>query len=105
MTDAPRRPMSVPTFASLLEKNRPLLPAYEDIVRHGRVAFTPAADTDFVIGHRPGPYDGFILEARKGGASAMVELFVTAHLLADGPKLYRPSPDQAEALANVQPEV
>jgi len=105
--DRPR----VKTLAGLLQELRRIAPVWEDLVRYRVIETTVKGGTIVFEQHAtrsPAVREmaGFLNAVwQDGGVTAVEEVYVTSHLVAEGPKVFRPSAAECEALENVDPRV
>ena len=95
------------TFKEYLYHQAKLLEVYHDLVKNRRieVAVDPDDSRQLRFSFGGGPYLGLLHEARQRGTAAVSDLFINAHLLVQGPKVYRPTLDDCFALEAIRPQV
>jgi hypothetical protein len=97
------------TFASVLDGLRSIAPLWERVVRQR--AITTALKDNGTVAFELHPGEDAELRSfldhvwHTGGVTAIEEVYVTARLIAEGPKVFRPATDQCESLEQVDPRV
>lgn len=102
-----QNPRSMAAFFGLYTSQ---LPLYDFLYRNRCITLSPEPEAtderrvrfDVAGG---GPYQGLLDEAARRGPVCMADLFLTVQAIGGGPKLYRPKPDEMEALTQVRAEV
>jgi hypothetical protein len=100
--------MNVPTLKSFVEKNKGLLPLYKEVVGGAVIVTTSQTPRGLgfdVIQGRGGFYGALLENAFAKGSSALTDMYVTARFFAEGPKVFQPSDEQAEALERVRADI
>ncbi len=87
-----------------MNKHRLLLPVLDDIVRNKRIFVHRLPDEQIELSvDRWGPNADIIMEFFHQGMPSLTDLYLGAHFIVGGPKIFCPTDEQAAALEQVRP--
>lgn len=97
-----------PTLSSFLVMQQPLMALYEDIVKNNRIEVTKdysRPDGLLTKMNYGGPFGNIIGAAADRGISTLMESYVTARFMVNGPKVFRPKANNCFAMEAIRPQV
>lgn len=95
------------TFSNYIQKNRVMVPFYEDVVNNKRLEFVrpEGVDDPMVIINPGSPWEELLVASLQEGPTVCTALLAEAHVLALGPKVFRPTREQLAMLSRTEPRV